>query len=737
MFKVSSNKIYTVFFTFTILCGYTLLLGKTDNDAQNIKIEMLDFSSISGKLSQIQEVEPSSPAINIEIKNKIGSIPFSQIRNITFNETENIAIVSDKSAKCQKISSTDNKDELIHGWNFNQNYSIEDWQSVQLPRIYFTWAYIPQACWLWYKKNWNNSEDETILIRQNFNIPNNKKIISGVLKIAGEKEIIGLFINGESINCDSIEAKKPSIWDVSYLLRNGNNFIAVKARNKEDVKKPMNPAGISYRIDVKTFADKNSKIKDNVPGVIVFIVNGDVIKGKLKRINEKYITVVTDYTTLNIDRDWIRKLVMNYGSVNNDQAMKGILQTKAPSKMQREVKWQMPDSSETKEGILLNSNDLLEGKVLSINKEKLFFKPNYGGEIAYPISSVNSIFFNTIENPMYYNFPPEFQPFTIKIRFLNNDLISALINNIADNSLIISAPYAYTTSVKTNSIINTEFLYSLSGDLSKETFDYTNKKGITPKVAIIGEFDQKTLPLENNILFKTTQAVESMGFDWKVLSANELTNKALFNKKNYPILINLDEHQQFYRTLKNENDAMIAIIDYANKESGTVISLGVGNPFYFGLTAEKSIWEKKVVGNLLSAQLGMNVKTIGERSENCIPFEKPFNNNNKYSFIKNSYVEYTKYLPNNVEFPQSENTSFYPISRPNDAKYSFYPIYYLHDDCNTNYGVAMAVIIYKGENGENAYTVYASHLLSNTKFEGRSMVDYILPVIMNICLTEK
>ena len=64
----------------------------------------------------------------------------------------------------------------------------------------------------------------------------------------------------------------------------------------------------------------------------------------------------------------------------------------------------------------------------------------------------------------------------------------------------------------------------------------------------------------------------------------------------------------------------------------------------------------------------------------------------------------------------------------------FFPIYSLKDSAGKNYVVAMAVVDYRNR---NHFAVYSSHLLLDASYEGVPMVEYLVPHLVDLTITEK
>jgi len=729
-----------------------------------VEVELIDGSLREGRLVGLSERsmaplvvgEPAQEIKTLRLSLDGGPIevPTGEIRRIILRPVERLVIRTDSSVGTLDLGSGPTKLPEPPGWYLPET-AIATWEPAVAQWPYYGWRYIPEAVWIWAKSPRRHREDETVLFRHEFNLPTTATLVCARLDLSADDHIEAFFINGRSVRVPTESlVGKVSSWDVTYMLRPGRNVVAARVTNDRSSGQ-LNYAGFCYRIVCHLVPEQGSSPSaPEPPGVRLLLANGDRISGDLLAATPKRWAVRRGKETIEIDPDWINLALVNYSpssakTVVPVSPLRKIEGAPILNKILRKgrrlgppvaltagrwVSWNLDLAPNARrEGILARTGEWIEGRIEGLHENRVLIKPRYGEVFGVPISRVALIQPNRPDPEMRFLFRPSDFPCIIRVRLRNNDRITGALESLTPSSITFTPHFSEPVRLDLDEVLSIDFVMNVvahyRGLLSRAWPDWLPRQ-----VAAIGEASRSGSRQDNRAIETIQRTLLYLGIDLEWLDAYMTVEPGRLTPEHYPVLINLDQNERFYYSVKKPGDGYEAIKRYV-AEGGTLVHFARGIPFARAVVAGRSRWVTRRPPRDLNAELMMDIVAPDRRSATIRPFQLPPNRGQKMTFVLNRLSPFAEGLPPAVEVPMAADARFRPIAA--DAVTSparFFPIYRLVDAKGRQYGVAMAVIDYGEKDGRHHYGVYVSHLLYEASYEESPMIEYLLPKVLQIAL---
>jgi hypothetical protein len=686
----------------------------------------------------------SRPLLQVNDEGQLTSWPFRRIRRIYFRGEEHLSVVSDRTAHCFSLGRGPAKIPAPPGW-YDEKANLKHWQPVTYAHPNYSWFYIPGAAWIWSTTAWSNTEGETNLFRQAFTIPEDFHVVEAILSLTVDNQLDALYVNGEHVKQGPMSLKGQVVqFLVGPLLVTGKNALSVRASDVGGGQ--ISFAGLAYRIDIWGF-HKQGRVKEMpAPGVIVSVENGDMIQGELLELTPRTMLVATPYGKMQIDRDWVAQLVMNYevpqqsprsakhSLLRRVLGRKSVLGMFEPQPHKPRALELAPHKQGEEPGLLMKTGEFVNGRLLEDKQETLIVKPRYGNSFAVPFSGIDSVFPNPPGAAEYRHYMPESYPYICCITMVNGDHISGLLDNMTGTHTTVKPLYSDAITINNNMLFTIDFPFNARLH-TRDLLEARRAAGLGPiRIALIGDIENRKTEFEESFYYQAQRVLYDLGIQAQWLNAMEMVKPGVLTPSNFALLLNVDEKERYYHSVQRADDGFSALVQYVEK-GGSLAHLAVATPFYFGYGAQQQRWLRVTQGNKLNHALGMDILLPGDERPGARPFELPDNENRMFRFVLNKESPYARYLPEEVPLGLIRDCRFRPITEnsiPEGATFS--SVYVLRDQSGASYGTAMAVIHYPEETFSGGFGFYISHLLLGSQFHGTSMIDYLLPRIVEIVL---
>jgi hypothetical protein len=716
---------------------------------QHVVLELENNERVEGTLQQLAvPVEPGGVAsLELTSEGVMESHPLLAVRRIYFSPVEQTSIVSDEHVRCFSLGRRESRLPAPPDW-FRPNADTSAWKPAVLAHPNYNWLYIPGAAWIWSSKNWYETGDEVCLFRQEFDLKSGQRVVSGELTLTADYAVDSAYLNEQPLNVPAASlVGEKAVFDVTNLLRDGENVLAVRVRNDERAK--LNSACLGYRLDVASVPAGSAR--GGAPGVVALFVNGDVVSGELVSISVRSVDVRTPYAQLALDRDWITMIYLNYEPVGakQQQEKKGLFQrilgkegvvrlsgSAAPSHLP--FFWRTePPNPVTRSGIALKNGDFIDARLLDASEGAVAVKPRYGNAINISFGDVKAIYLNPGKAAGTLRYEPEDEQYRGRLRLANGDVVSGLLLEMSGSQVTFRPPYGDATKINAADIASCDLPHHFMKIVADKVREAMPSGA--PSVALIGDpysnrHSKGKEVSEDSLYYRVNRALYELGIDAKWLDAAKMANRQILSPENFRLLINVDENEHYYETYQRPKDVYETIREYV-QSGGDFAHFARGTPFYYAYRPIAGRWATVTDGNYLNNAIGLNVASPGEAFSGGEPFELPENKNTRLYFELNRESPFADGLPAEVEFPVTRDSRFRPIRRGElPAGAEFFPLYSLKDSAGKNYGVAMAVVEYAKP---PHYAVYTSHLLLDSSYEDVPMVDYLVPHLIALTLSEK
>gem|GEM_PF-554019 len=696
----------------------------------------------------------SQPIFEIDTARGKARIPIEDIYSIQFTPESRQTIVSDPHETLVMDEGRISMNAPGPAW-YDVTFNDSTWEHPILAHPNYKWFYIPGAAWVWSRGGAYGGGAETLLIRRKFTIPENLTPTRALLTITVDDSLRETYLNGIPLPLKNISLTHTyATLDVTLLLRDGENILALKAANKPE--RVLAFAGVAFRLDIDLVPQQaESRFLPAPAPAVLFLENDDRIWGNLISMSDRWVEMDTPLNRIKIDRDWVRLILLHYAPQGTPGTnLVSQADASPPPRKKRNIFQKLlgigakfsptahtispfslivyPEDSEGRDGLLLKTGEFINGRVLEIDRRGVTVKPRFGHDFLIDLYQIDAIYPNPPSQKTHIRYPDEDKPWRCEITLLNGTVISGILFDLSPDALTIHPPYAHPMRFKNSTLAHCIFPYVSITRLMK---NMAFKKGQYPvAIALIGEMDPGSIPYDHSTYFKIQRILTDLKMESRLLTPEELIDPTIFSVKTYPILLNIDESETYYKTVKKPNDAYGTLVDFV-KQGGCLAHLAYGLPAYYGYELQEQRWRRTTTPPLLNDSLFMKILSPGDRSGGALPFELPDNSTSELYFELNTNTPYSIGLPAKVDFPLNPDTRFRPIV-PDTTTTStlFTPIYWLRSDAGQNFGAAMAVIDYSGGGFRHTRTFYVSHLIFTSEFNGHSMLDYLLPRIISMSL---
>jgi hypothetical protein len=374
---------------------------------------------------------------------------------------------------------------------------------------------------------------------------------------------------------------------------------------------------------------------------------------------------------------------------------------------------------------------------IEASEGRVWLRPRYGREFSVPYGEVRVIYLKPLREKGTLRYGSEDEPYRARLLLTNGDSLGGLLMEMSGAVISFKPPYCEVIELAADDIVYMDFPHHYKLTVTERLSEAGARDEIT--VGLIGDASDVRAGMgkvvgKDTLYYNVSRILYELGVESKWLNAEQLASREILNAEHFSLLINVDENEHYYDTYSATNDGYRAIRDYV-RGGGDFAHLARGTPFYYAYRPQGGRWATFTSGNELNRELGLNIASPGETKEGSEGFELPENLNRRLSFKLVGESGYLGGLPKEVEFPMVRDCRFRPIYDGETLPGAeFVPVYMLKDSSGKSYGYAMAVIRYSA--GEH-YALYASHLLLDASYEGVSMLEYIVPYLLELTHVEK
>ena len=688
--------------------------------------------------------EDFPPSLEVKFGKSRNTIPISDIRALHFRPEKRLTYVSDE--KHTRLFATEklSSDENAPPWH-SLEYDHDKWERPVRAHPNYRWFYIPGAMWVWRDTDNIHPRTRNLLVRRTFEAPPGATCRRAILYITVDSNLLGLWINGEHLEIMPRELTRTYLaLDITSFIKSGENLLCMSVAKSGSG--GFSFAGFAYRLDLYMTSTSGTEgaLLPSCP-VVAYLENGDIVSGNLEDLTNRWLELQTPFGTLKIDRDWIRNIRMNYQKPPEDNNKPGLFKRILgigdgdglfTRKEYPHFTLQLhPEEMRNQVGFLLKSGEFINGRILGKENSDIIIKPRYGPDFPIHAGEIDTIYLNLPGRKNFIRYPPRQRAWVCNVHLLNNSGISGLIFDITPEETIIKPPYCEEIRIKNKDILRCVFPFVELTKIRKETALFPDK--YPSRIAIIGERNPSGPPYEDTTYCRVQFLLSEMGMEGNLLEPEQMINDSKFNPANYPLLLNLDEMESYYRTVEYPLDAFSSLVTYF-KKGGSLAHLAVGAPFYYGTDRNNSQWVKNSGPPKINSILNMNIVIPGEAYDNARAFELPDTRKaGMLYFERNKTTPLSDRLPDRIDFPFIGDTRFRPIV-PDETttRTIFTPIYYLKSSNGRNLGTAMAVLDYlETDEFEANRCFYANHLLFNSEYLEESMLNYLVPRIIDLAVT--
>jgi len=726
-----------------------------------VEVEMLDGSlhqgglvGLAGNWARPQPVattgERLPEAVQVNLAGGPVAIPTTEIRRILVRPVEQMVVRSDPTVRVLYLGHRPDKLPEPSGW-YQPDAAVEGWEKAAATAPFYRWRYIPRACWIWAKRPGRSREDDTVLFRHEFSIPTTSTLVAAHLDVSADDQIESFFINGASVAMPTGSlVGKISHWDVTHLLQPGRNLLAARVTNAPSAEQ-LNYVGFCYRIVCDLVAETESA-GSAAPAVRLQLANGDRLSGEIVAVSSHQWLLRCNNQVIEVDPDWVDLAWMNYrapmagntratarsGGMTILQPLRAILgnRQRGPTvtlDAQPAVAWNEElEPNAAGRGIQGRNGEWTEGRIEGLKTNRIQIKPRYGETSGVSLDRIAWLQPNRPDSETQFLFRPADFPAIVRVRLANGDQLTGALESLTAAAVTVTPHFSKPIRLELSSVLSMDFVMSATARC-RERIARAWPAQAARYVAVIGEPDSSAAAGKDKTIQAIQRALVNLGLEMRWLDAYQMIEPGGLSPDRYPVLINLDQNERLFYTVRARGDGFEAIQRYV-EQGGTLVHLARGVPFAQAYVADRGRWRTVRAPADLNAPLQMDIATVDRRTPKARPFQLPPNQGQHLRFVLNRASPYREGLPAEVELPMISDARFRPITDDRVTTPStLFPIYRLVDDAGVDYGAAMAIIRYAGGPRPH-YGVYVNHLLYRADVEGTPMIEYLLPRVIELTL---
>ncbi len=713
-----------------------------------VAIEFFDNATSVGEILRIQKprntgVTASPSAMPGILETILGGsrsiIPIGDVRAIHFAPESRVSIVSESDyTRLLPSSQILDTPETPH-W-FETDHDDTTWETPSPASPNYRWFYIPGAAWIWRKADNFKSPEETLCVRRSFILPTHVACRRAILYVMADSTLERAWLNGKSLSVmDASLANSYAAMDVTMHVQEGKNLLALRVSRQDQ--QNLSFAGLAFRLDLHLVPREILKRPATAPQpAATTLENGDILFGDLTNITDRWIELQGPMGHMRIDRDWVRHIRTNYPPTGDRVSGRGIFRkilglgknrTLGGTKDYPPYSLRLfPEDPENKTGVLLKSGEFIRGRILEMKNGAIVIKPRYGSDFSLDRGEIHAMYPNIPGGKSFLKYPEGHKEWRCNVETLDGSRVSGIIQDITRDTLSVKPPYTETLKLKSDHLIKCVLPFDSITRLNQEKAART--VALPKRVALIGENNPLGPPYDQSNFHRIQYLLSELGIQGEALTPEEIVNPDRFSPGQYPVCLNLDETESYYKSVKAPGDGYKAMVRFV-QNGGRLAHLATGVPAFYGYERRNTRWRRNTSPPYLNTSLKIRVLTPGEREAGVRPFELPENRPVNLYFVLNDQTALSLGLPSRVEFPLLADTRFRPIVEDKTStNTAFTPIYWLVSEDGINYGAAMAMIEYHGGGFAPNRAFYVSHILFNASYHNHSLLDFLIPRILSI-----
>jgi len=232
----------------------------------------------------------------------------------------------------------------------------------------------------------------------------------------------------------------------------------------------------------------------------------------------------------------------------------------------------------------------------------------------------------------YRHYMPESYPYICRLTLVNGDHLSGLLYNMTATHLTLKPLYSDVLTVSNGMIFTVDFPFNVRLR-TRNLLEARRRAGQSAiRIGLIGDIVDRETRFEKSFYYQAQRVLHDLGIQTKWLNALEMVKPEVLTPGNFSLLLNVDEKERYYNSVRRPDDGFAAIVRYV-KDGGNLAHLAVATPFYFGFGAQQHRWVRITQGTRLNHALGMDILLPGDERPGAKPFELPDNENRAFRFV--------------------------------------------------------------------------------------------------------
>lgn len=568
------------------------------------------------------------------------------------------------------------------------------------------------------------------LFRQRFDLANRAQIVRATLRVACTGEMVEIALNDSPVHFGGRAIFGIAEFEVSSLIREGENIIGVRARSLRDA--PMHRDAIAYHIELQRVATAPGERADGARQIVLIGRGGDRVWGEIEGFSPQQVLIKTEFGNYSMPWSVTKALVFPQGwrkveaqSQSLTDRIKGLFGGGGGSERRLEAYgaplrfW--PREKTPEQEIVLADGATSKNDPSHVQGDKLVLQgaaENY----AVDLETVVAVYPPGEPWPLLQKPRAKVGPIFCKMLTLRGDTLFGILRQAYGKRTILETQSGDFLRIPPDQIIRITFPYH---GLAAFSSDALNSPAAA-RVAILAQagglngkgadYDELSAELQ--------EAVFLAGLESAMLPQEDLIDAARLTPDRYSVIASVDPLGEYPDTLAADGDARAALERYVD-QGGVLLLFSRGGALRTAVVSSQGRFMRTLrEGDGLADRFGLETVHPGTKSARAHgPFDHPPNQAAGLVFERAiAPPAGLEALPSRLEPAPMLSAPFYPMI---DTAAQAHVVYEIIDEAGRRYGPALSVV-----RRGNGRIVVIDHLLWRAQFDGEDFTRAALPVIL-------
>jgi hypothetical protein len=569
------------------------------------------------------------------------------------------------------------------------------------------------------------------LFRQGFAVDRPERVVRATLWVASNSQLVEMAFNEAPLFPSPDSQRLLACFEVSHLLRQGANILAIRARERPDALETS--YGLAFCLDLIEISPSAPQLPARpVPPALVVTRDGDFVRGWPRDLQGDHVELATPYGPWREDLSDVAGVLFPGGWVD-PPAPPGLFRrllgkTATQAGATPGGAWGLPVLSYPdvpQDCLLLTGNRVAIGKPAYCREGRIHAEDKDGNAFDVALDQALGVRLAPSEDAPVRRPRPEDAVLFCQLTTIDGDRVDGLLRKLAGAGIVLETEGGSIMTFDPRRIAMMTFPYHAPPAA-------TEREGTIALAPLIDERNACRSTYAADARF-VQQAAFAIGASVQPLLPMAMADPGALNPKRHPVLVMLDPAGEYLNTLKAPGDAQKTLQAYV-EDGGVLVALSRGGAFRAALFGDATGYRHEAdasLPNSLLAGLGLTILRPGDAPPAGVvarAFNHPPNHASELYFERASDIPRALLgLPGRVPVDPMPYARYCPMA---SATALGTTVYRLMDKNGQSYGSALSLIP-KGR----GMIVVVDQLLWNCRPKAQTIGERVLPIVLSWALS--